>query len=351
MRLSSRVTPLRTSTSRPIALQMGACVRHDLQRLRATYLILGRSYGKSWRVIAALCVMLNFCAPTDACAQEPIASSRPAPLEVVKRYLRAARSRDFETAYQHLSSLDRSVRDKKTYLLSQDNLTGFSLTLARRLQAATSIWMIEQKLASTKARLEVGYRALTADEISSQLHDWNQDKLNSLSLAGQIALLDSLDQLKNNRRSITIEGRDSFDLVLDKTGWKIFLDWPSQHRVLLRTLRPQPDALGVHFLRNDLLVKPEEPFQVDVKIVNRSDRELMIKLNHLFEPRKMEKNIAMIACGSLLPFGLSPRQNRDISSAYILRDALPRRAPLEIIYDFSAVADQRQLSKMASEGR
>jgi hypothetical protein len=288
-----------------------------------------------------------FFGPSDLRAQATAMSSRETAFEVVKGFLRATRARDFDTSYRYISSLDRSVRDKNTYLRSEENFSGFALDLANRLAAAMDVWVIEHKLGSTKARFEVGYRAPTADEMAPQLLDWNPEKLNALSSTEQTALVESLEKLKTTGKMITIEGRETFDLVSEKDSWKIFLDWRSQHRVVFKTTQPGVPELAVRFLRNDLLVKREEPFQVDFKITNRTNREIVVKLNHLFEPRQVGKNIDMIACGSLVPLSLRPQETQDISSAYLFRGNIPMKTPLEIIYDFrlAPVAGNRRFSQ------
>lgn len=265
-----------------------------------------------------------------------LADSRPraAPLEVIKAYLQAIHARDARAAYRFISAIDRSVRDENTYLGSQENFGGFVLDFAKRVAADMNIWVIEQKLGGEKAVLEVGYRLPTGDEISPRLHGWNPEKLNTLSPAAQAALIEAWETARKDRRPITVEGRETFDLVREKDGWKIFLDWRSRHRVVFKAFRTQPAQLAVEFLRNNFLVKNEEPFQIDFKVTNRGNRNMVVKLDHIFEPRRLEANIDMIACGSLLPLRLRPGETQAISSVYLLRGQIPPVAPLAIVYDF-----------------
>jgi len=293
------------------------------------------SYRRLSSATAVLGALVIFFGPADLRAQATAISSRDAAFKVVTAYLQATRGRDFDSAYRYISSLDRSVRDKNTYLHSEENFSGFALDLARQLAAAMDVWIVEHELAATKARFEVGYRVPTADEVASQLLDWNPEKLNALSPTEQSALVKSLENLQKTGKMITLEGRETFNLVLEKDGWKIFLDWGSQQRVMFKTKQPPVPELAVRFLRNDLLVRRDEPFQVDFKITNRSNRQIVVRLNHLFEPWQMEKNIDMIACGSLVPLSLRPRETQEISTAYLLRGNNLVKMPLEIIYDFT----------------
>ena len=271
---------------------------------------------------------------TPARAQSPGDFRPAAPLDIVKSYLQATRARDFDTAYGYISIADRRVRDRNTYLRSQESFKGFALDLAKRLAANLEVWLIQQKSGLPGTQLEIGYRAPTADELSSQLFEWNAKKLNAASSTQQSALLEALSKLERSEKAITIEGRETFNLIREKEGWKIFFDWRSQHRVLFKSSQPGAQDLAVRFLRNDLLVKSEEPFQVDFQVTNRTNREVVVKLNHLFEPRTVAKSIDMIQCGSLAPFRLLPHETQEISSAYVVRGALSK-VPLAIIYDFN----------------
>jgi hypothetical protein len=286
-------------------------------------------------VIGTVSIAAVLTVPPAAKAN-PLTQSREQPIDVVKAYLQASYARDFATAYRFISSIDRRIRDEKTYLRSQENFDGFALELARKLAAEMKVWVIDQKINSTKARVEVGYRVPTGDEIASQLFDWNLDKLNALSPDEQHRLFETVDSVKNRGKMITIEGRETFDLVSEKSGWKIFLDWNSRARIVFKALQPRSSELEVQFLRNDFLVKIDDPFQIDFTVRNRTDRSIVITLNHRFEPPRMAENIDMIACGSVAPFRLRPQEVRELSSNYLLRGPVQKSERLSIIYDFSA---------------
>jgi hypothetical protein len=257
---------------------------------------------------------------------------------MVSSFLKATQARDLETAYGYISSADQDVQDKSNYVQSEVSLSGFALELARRLTAGMDVWVIKQKIGPTKAHLEVGYRVPTADELSPRLFDWNPDKLNRLSSAEQSALIEAVEKLKKSPKKIMLEGRDTFDLVLQADGWKLYFDWNSRARVNFTTPDSGSRELAVKFLRNNFLVKAEEPFQVDFRIANRTDREITTRLNHQFAPQRLASNIDMIACGLLAPLRLGPHETRDLSSSYLLRGKLPAQTRLIIIYDFRAAA-------------
>lgn len=257
---------------------------------------------------------------------------------VAAGYLKAVQARDFEAAYHFISSADQKVQNQARYVRSQTNWHGFALSLAKRLTDGMEVWPIEQTLAARSAHFEIGYRLPTGEELSSKLQGWNIEKLNRLSPAEQDALLDAVEALKNNPQKILLAGRESVDLVLEKDGWKIHFDWPSRARVNFTTPSAAPKELLVEFLRNDFLVKSEEPFEVDFRLTNRTAHRITARLSHRFEPRRWAGSVDMVACGLLAPLVLGPHETRELSSAYLLRGKLPPGTSVTIVYDFSAAA-------------
>jgi hypothetical protein len=293
-----------------------------------------RKSGRGRGVVLA--AFISVLIPTHLLSQtagEPVRSS---PIDVAGAYLRTVYARDPQAAYRHISSADRTVRDETTYIRSQVSFGGFALKLAQRFASEMQVWSIEQKLGPKHARLKVGYLVPSGDEIAPQLLDWNPDKLNQLSEDEQRRLLDAVDRLIDRPQKVTIEGRETIDLVREKHGWRIFLDWRSRARILFKAVQPRSGELVVRFLRNDFLLKTGDPFQIDLTVTNRTGNDLIVKLDHLFEPRSLAESIDMIACGSLAPFHLRPHAVQSISSHYVFSGRGSKPAPLSIIYHFTA---------------
>jgi hypothetical protein len=293
--------------------------------------------GMPWKLFWVINALFLLIAPIFSGGAPALAHRSPEkPLEIIRAYLKAIHARDFQTAYRYVSTIDKRVRDENTYLGSEANLTGFALDLAKKLAEDMEVWVLGEKLGASKARFEVGYRVTAEDEIAARLHHWNPDKLNALSPGEQRRLFEAVDLVKNRPQRIAIEGRETFDLVLEKSGWRIFLDWPSRARVVFKARQPRSGELEVKFLRNDFLVKFDDPFQIDFTVKNRTDRDLTIRVNHRFDPQRLAENVDMIACGSLAPFRLGPQTVQAISSNYLLRGPVPKSSPFSIIYDFGA---------------
>lgn len=131
---------------------------------------------------------------------------------------------------------------------------------------------------------------------------------------------------------IMIEGQETVDLVLDKGGWKIFLD--SGIKVTLKADSARSTELEARFVQNELIVKRDEPFQIDLKIKNRSKRPIVARIVHHIGPRYIESRIDMVVCSALRPLALQPGAAQEISSAYLIRDGIRPVMPFAIIYEF-----------------
>ena len=256
------------------------------------------------------------------------------PIDVVKAYLKANYARDYQNAYRYISSQDQLVWNEKSYASQSEGFTGFALELAQTLAASMEVWVIEKQLSSNRAHYKIGYRVPTADELSALLLDWEPAKLNALSRPRQEQLLETLGKMKKDDKMIMIEGQETIDLVADKGGWKVFLDWASGIRITLKADSAPSTEVEARFVQNELMVKKDEPFQIDLKIKNRSKRPIVARIVHHVEPRDMENHIDMIACGALGPLALQPGDVQQISSAYLIRDGIQAGEKIGITYEF-----------------
>jgi hypothetical protein len=191
-----------------------------------------------------------------------------------------------------------------------------------------------REISPQRARYTVGYRVLTADELSSLLFDWDPDKLNALSPPLREQLLANLEKLKKDEKMITIKGQETFDLIADRGRWKIFYDWASGTKVKFNISLPPSAAIDARLLSNQLVVKKAEPFQISLKIKNRGQQAVLARIVHHVEPQNMENNIDMIACGALQPLELQPGEIQEISSAYVVTDGIRAGAKIAITYEF-----------------
>jgi hypothetical protein len=254
------------------------------------------------------------------------------PIDVVKNYLKARYARDYQTAYRYISSRDQLVWNEKSYASQSASFVGFALELARNLAESMEVWVMEKQVSSGRIHYKIGYRVPTADELSSLLFDWDPDKLNALSRPRQAELLESLGKMKKDGNMIMIEGQETVDLVSDEGGWKVFLDWASGIRVTVK-VDSASSEVEARFVQNELIVKMDEPFQIDLKIKNRSTQPVVARIVHRIEPREMENHLDMIACGALRPLALQSGDVQQISSAYLIKDGIRAGEKIDITYE------------------
>ena len=259
---------------------------------------------------------------------------REEPLHIVMAYVKASYARDYKQAYDQISSMDKQVMDERDYTSQYVSFTGFALELARKLAGDMDIWVVNQKVNSDLAHYTVEYKIPLSVEVSSVPDDWDQDKLNALSRAEQERFLERLARSKGDGKMITITGKETFDLVRDQGRWKIFFDWASRARIKFNVITPHAAGIDIRVHRNKFLAKQDEPFTTAFRIKNISNRPLVAQIVHHIEPPQMENHIDMIMCGALRPLMLQPGEDRELSSAYILRDGAGESAPLTITYEF-----------------
>jgi hypothetical protein len=259
---------------------------------------------------------------------------RDEPLRVVKAFLAASYARDYPTAYQYIASQDQRVWDEKSYALQNGSFNGFALELTQKLAESMEVWIIDREISPQRARYTVGYKVPTADELSSQVFDWDPDKLNALSPPRREQLLANLEKIKKDEKMITIKGQETFELIADQGRWKIFYDWASGTKVKFNISVPPSTAIDAQLFNNQLVVKKAEPFQISLKVRNRGPQAVLARIVHHVEPRNMENNIDMIACGALQPLELQPGEVQEISSAYVITDGARVGAKIAITYEF-----------------
>ena len=259
-------------------------------------------------------------------------------LRVIQAFLKAGYARDYRTAYDYISSRDQRVWSREQYVRRNGSLNGFALTLARHLANNLELSVVSQDTRPDRTRYEIDYRVPTADEISSQLFDWDEQKINSLSKKEQLQLLDKVDALGQSSDAIRMNGRESLQLVGENGRWKLFYDWASANKVKLNVAPPRRPEIDAQLPSREFVVKRSDPFEVSLRITNKGAAPVSVRLVHHVEPRWIEANLEMIACGALLPVTLQPGESQDIAMAYILSSGVGSGQQIELTYELEAEA-------------
>jgi len=257
------------------------------------------------------------------------------PRAALDAYLRATYARNFAVAYDYLSSADRQVRTRQTYIDSQGGYSGFTLEVARQLAGLMEIWSIDRQESSGRLVMKVGYRVPAPAELNELLLHWDEARLNALSTEQQKEIIAKLTGRKKSSKLLNIEGQETVELVEETEGWKIHLDWAAGTRVLLSSQLSDSHRLDVRFATTEVIAKSDELFLVNVRIKNPSSHAVTFTVNHLLEPPAIADDLQLVECGLLTPVTLAPQQEKEFAMAYLLdRSASKGRRQVKLTYEF-----------------
>lgn len=287
--------------------------------------IKGLKSGCPWGLIAGV-VLLTGCARGAG------------PEDVALDYARALYASDGARAYGLLSTEDRRVKDKETFLRERDQPTGFALEAARKLAS-----FIEATLTKKTPRgehvtiiLKLRLPDANAREIAALVHEWDERRLNALSRAEKRGILQRINQLQRAARLPALEGEETFDLVRERSGWRVFLNLAGGVRVRFRAAVDDAIPLQVTITPEEILVSPGERVRVDVRVKNPHTRDIAARVGHRIEPKPQAEHLAMLQCPLLLPVRLAPGQTEEFRSEYLVLKDVPEGAKrFQVTYEFA----------------
>lgn len=257
------------------------------------------------------------------------------PVQTLNNYLRAAYARDYEEAYRLISSEDRRLKDEKSYVRERGSFTGFTLDVANKLAEFIESAPTKKTMSGNRAHITLKLRLPDANKLSTQLLDWDEERLNALSREKQRALIRSLDQWSAKGQLPMIEGEQSFELVKEKRDWKLFLNWAAGTQVLFQARVDPSLPLDVRWDQREFVIRPGELFNVHFRIKNQSQRQIFTKIPHRVEPKELSEYLELVECGLFSPMRLLPREEREYSSTYLVRGDLPDGTrQLAVTYEF-----------------
>jgi Cytochrome c oxidase assembly protein CtaG/Cox11 len=260
------------------------------------------------------------------------------PAEILIDYLKAAYARDFRQAYRLISSEDRRLKDEKTYLRERGAFDGFTLEVGRKLADWIQATPIEEKTSGSQAHIKLKLKLPDASKLSESLLDWDEERLNALSSKEQRALLQKLDQWSTQGEIPVIEGEQEFDLVRDGGGWRLFLNWAAGIRVNFQARVNDSLPLEVRWDQREVIGRPDDLFNVHLRIKNLSNREVFTKSLHRVEPKGLAQYLDLVDCALLLPAKLLPHEEQEYASTYLIRGDLPDGTKqIAVTYEFTNV--------------
>jgi Cytochrome c oxidase assembly protein CtaG/Cox11 len=243
-------------------------------------------------------------------------------LAVIRSYLKATYARDYRTAYGYISAADQRVRDASSYAQGQGELTGFTAQLAGTLADFMDLKLIDESSEGDRSKNKVEYSVPAPEDVSSLVWEWNSEKLNWLSTEEQIVLLDTLAARNRSGNLTRIQGHETFELIREGNTWKIFHDWAAGTKVKVQTALAGRSDVEIELLQKEIITRGEEPFQVNLKINNRSRQRVVLAMRHLIEPSQAADYLEMIDCGLGQRIVLEAGTEREFSMAYLLDESV-----------------------------
>ncbi len=257
------------------------------------------------------------------------------PIRVLTQYLKAAYARDFRTAYRFISSQDKRLKNEKTYVRERGPFTGFTLEMARRVAALIEAAPVEKDISGNHAHIKLKLKLPDANKLSLQLLEWDDERLNALSAKEQGALLKMLDKRQKEGKLDSIEGEEAFDLVKEREGWRVFLNWAAGVRIRFAASVPPDSSFAAAPLQQEVMTQPGELFTVAYRVNNLSRRQVSTRIAHHIEPKSIAQYLDIVECGLLFPVRLLPGEKAEYSTTYQIRGDLPDGVrQLAVTYEF-----------------
>jgi hypothetical protein len=242
---------------------------------------------------------------------------------VLERYLRASYARDYVAAYRDIAAADQRIKDLDHYARERGALSGFALEAARKLAEFIEITATTKAVGANRAEVAVKFKVPDANRHSSLLLSWDSYQLNALPTARQKQILDSLDKLKRDGGLSMIEGEETFQLVREKDGWKLFFNWAAGVKVFFQTSVPASAPIETFLPQKEFIAQTGRFFNVSLKIRNHGTQEVFARIGHLIEPKEVADYLDLVECGFLLPVRLPAGTEEEYSSTYLLRGSIP----------------------------
>ena len=257
------------------------------------------------------------------------------PLDALTQYLRYLYARDFRQAYRLISSEDQRLKSPAEFVRERGAFTGVALDAARKLATMIEIQTLSSRLEGPHYHLTVAMRLPDANALNKILLEWDEDKLNALSVSERKNLLAVLDRLSATKQLPTIQGEEDFVLIKEGTRWKVFLDWAAGAQVQFSTSVPAGAQIDAEPLTKQTIARSGDLFTVGFKVTNPSSNEIVTRIVHRVEPKELAQYLELVECALLLPVRIRPGEVQTYRSTYLIRNDLPTETKtVNVSYEF-----------------
>jgi hypothetical protein len=266
------------------------------------------------------------------------ANERDAMLATVRAYATAVYTRDYAEAYRWIAAADRQLKSLAHYEQDNEPFKGASLTLARRLAQEIDIQAV--KIDSDGPRAQVWVMLSlpngNAEEVSLLLlSEGGSTEAPARELNERMAKLEALIRAGNVPR---MDVEQTWTLVRDPDGWRVFLDWGSGIRIQFVTQVPEGLGVSAAFDRTEVLTLRGETVQLHLAVQNASGEALRLKAVHRVDPSALEKRLDLVQCGYLFPRQVAAGDKDEAPVVYFVDEDLPKEVDrLQVTLEFVVV--------------
>jgi len=258
------------------------------------------------------------------------------PAVVLKEYLKAVYARDYKRAYRFISSADQKLKKEAVYVRERGPFSGFTSEVAHRLADLIEIQPLEHRQITDRSLIKLALKLPDANSVAPLVMEWDEQRLNGLSSNEQKKILGAIEGLIRNQKLKVIEGEEEFAMVREANTWKVFLDWAAGVKVHFNATVPGGDVIVARAIIKETMARPGELFTIAYKVRNRTQKDVVTRIAHHVEPNALSEYLDLVECALLLPVRLSPGEEQEYASTYLVRGDLPEGVKeLGVNYEFT----------------
>jgi hypothetical protein len=295
-----------------------------------------QTFRRTLLTLSALLVLLALpVAYVLTTSHAPLAEK---PEVTLKHYLEAIYAQDYRTAYQWISLGDKNHKSKKDYLRENPSFAGLTLKLTRILAEMIEFRNLRSEIRQHRATVKFTVKMPNANAptLRALLLDFDPERLSRLTRDKQRILIEKLENLRMQGELPVLEGEESWDLVKEPAGWRVFLNWTGAIRVLFEAR--VKGALPWRFwpVQNVVLATPGKTLQAVYRAKNLSDEPVTAKARHIDEPKDLAgKYLQIIQCFCFIQETLAPGEEKELPLVFRVHwDAPDEVKEFRITYEF-----------------
>jgi hypothetical protein len=238
-------------------------------------------------------------------------------------YVTALYARDFLASYEQISRADRRLKDVHSYSRERGEFRDFIRETAQAVARSVEVNLLEQRIEQDRAAVRIKAKVPDALALQALLLDWDSERLEKLAVGERDELLQIIDRQRREKRMAMIEGEETFNLVKEAGGWKIFLNWAAGVKLTFQSAIPASAPVEIKIAQNEVTSRLGQVFRVAMKIKNTGKQTLATRIGHLVEPQELRDYLDLVDCGFILPVRLQPGKEEEFVTIYWLRSTLP----------------------------